>query len=380
MKNKEGLLYNLASSLAITYTDILHGRDPAVMLWDDLEPQERDHCIAAMMQALPQAIDQELPDSVPTRAHLRSHLSTQIYGQGVLHASASITGFDDLYEDVLLSVKLAKTSGEFDAFYLQNHLDEVNLELDNTCDKLAAVEEELRDMESSRDYERGQRNGNRTWAIEAEEKLIKANKRIAELEEECKEDGDEEQERESTLYNSQVKLSHERAVSQSYRNILDRIATVCGVTYGDGDELVKTIVKARQVGEKLKEEVAELTKRNADQESKMRKLKLEIESILEEFQLHCPTDDVLDMVRCACEGGRDLIDRNKFLEDSIYFVSCQEMCGQDKAEAAPVPPCEEPPLAYKSSNQSSVWPVCVTIIVCTMVPFTAWFIGELIKA
>ena len=311
MKNKEGLLYNLASSLAITYTDILHGRDPAVILWDELEPQERDHCIAAMMQALPQAIDQELPDSVPTRAHLRSHLSTCVHGGG----SASITGFDDLYEDVLLSVKLAKTSGEFDAFYLQNQLDEVNLELDNTCDKLAAVEEELRDMESSRDYERGQRAGNRTWAIEAEEKLIKANQRIAELEEECKEDDDEEQERESTLYNSQVKLSHERAVSQSYRSILDRIASVCGVTYGDGEELVKTIIKAKQVGEKLKEEVAELTKRNAECESKMRELKLEIESILEEFQLHCPTDDVLDMVRCACEGGRDLIDRNKFLED-----------------------------------------------------------------
>ena len=374
MKKTEGLLHKLASSLAIDYTDILHGRDPSVICWDELRTHEQDHCREAMKIALEQIISRELPDSVPTRAHLRSHLSIQGAGSYTPH----LVGFNDLYEDVLLSVKLAKTSGELDVLHLQKQLDEANLELDNTCDKLAETEEELRDVEGSRDYERGQRNGNRDWAIQAEEKLEAANQRIAELEAKCNEDLNQHKSHQSwQAYSSNVKHSHDGVVNQSYKNILDRIAAICGVTYGNGDDFVNAIIKAKQIGEKLKAEVSELTKRNDDHQSEMRELKLDIEGILEEFHLQCPTDDVLDMVRCACEGGRDLTDRHKFLKESVYLG---EVFDEDAAQEYTAPPREEYPRTYKSSDQSSVWPVCVTIIVCTMVPFTAWFIGELIKA
>jgi hypothetical protein len=395
MKNKDGLLHKLATAVAACYYNLLNADNPrAGLKWADFHQSLQHSIVSAMSEALPKAIRQEMPHGYPTRAHLRSHLSIDQFGP-----YPKITGFDDLYEDVRLCIDAARVPdvrqqdiGEIEELRVlldntskslqtaiherdavKESLDARTSQRDEAEAQLIKADQNLKEMTASRDHERIGRQANHARAIKAENQLIHSDKRISELESGCDTAADMWQ---PFIVSLQKRLANEALICHTQSYIIQRIASICGMTEGNGEDLIKKIVDAKGAGEKLKlecqrlqldldksraaghklaleihrmdganeklkAEVAHLKdidrvltdkldplRKDADRLSNLASIRLsqinqlrdandelnsrsdslkdEIKAVLGEFGVESPTDDIMDMVRSACESGRAL--------------------------------------------------------------------------
>jgi predicted nuclease with TOPRIM domain len=358
MKNKDGLLHKLATATAALYHNALHAIDDQYVSWPQADPKWTHANITAMSEALPRALRHVMPDGYPTRAHLRSHLSTQATpnSNGLHHY---ITGFDDLYEDVKLAIDAARhdiPAGAHKAYNeLLTDMKRVEEVLDSTSKSLQSAIIERDSAKAMIDARTSQRDELEKQLAAADEKIDRltaelnaANQRISELERGCEVAADMWQPAISRLMRE---LDSERMVVDVQGRIIASIATICGMTEGNGEELIQKIVTAKGVGEKLKGEVGMLQKRidqmvaeehkrglefqsHSDQQrgeiaalrgEKIRliesaaSIKSGVKKILNEFGLESPTDDIMDMVRAACESGqRDAKEEDRSCEQVDY--------------------------------------------------------------
>ena len=236
---------SIAQELAANFCNELHHLEPDVIPWHGLSDEQKQNSVEAMRSSIDTVLGFAELGELPSRANLRSYL-------GIDPEHGNITGFADLY-------------------------DEVRSTIDTLQLKLA-------DMRKCRDYD---------WM--------------------------QKEERE-----------HEKLAIAIQSRIIQRIANIVGLTaendiYATGEDLVNKIAEGKKNGERLKREVSKLQ----DANSELRKavidlgstveqlhesneqliteaanVKSTIKDILWEFDTECPTDDIFDMVRHACEFNR----------------------------------------------------------------------------
>ncbi|CAB4163771.1 hypothetical protein UFOVP806_52 [uncultured Caudovirales phage] len=303
----------MASKMAITYTNDLSERDRTVIPWHELRTHEQGHCHEAMKSALEKVISAELPNGFPTRAHLRSHLSIQGIGSHTPH----LVGFNDLYEDVKFNASiLIKT--------------------------MEAMEESIDNLKTDVD---------------------KADARIAELE---------------GGFDDEACRWHPAFLAAA--SVISRIASVCGMTWGTYNELVEKIVAGKAYGEKMKAEVERLNELNEAQAKDIGNLrgantklvadaasnKAKAQEILREFGIDCPTDDIADMVRAACEcvESRDWQESqeesmptsiNEWHSEVGFIHPARASVGYVTTAAQQSVPADAQPIRYKTSSEFQ-WP------------------------
>lgn len=233
-------LHQLGQRIAKWASDFLAARDHRCSSWDELNEVERDLTSRACAHALKQTLgDGFVPLGCPSKKHLRSYLSIEPVPNSA--NLANIAGFDDLYDEVRALFLGARQSPEITLAYGVGEIDAIrkeNAQLRETC--------AWRSLENQT---------HRVVTMHASETVERQSNTI----------------KDQDIYIKKLK---------------EELATR-GLVIEQLQGQSSTITRLRGEAQMMRDTVDAL--RN------------DIAAILKEFRVECPTNNILDMVRSACE-------------------------------------------------------------------------------
>lgn len=316
---KTTLIADFAAILAPHYRNRLVAFN-LCLPWDDITDKSHESTIASLAGAIPEAVTQFLadkPNGFPTKQSLRSYLGTKPSSlAGPYRDDHVITGFDDLYNELLAlfslkhvvelnglreaneglaasgerkDVEIAKIRTDFGAATNSYERELAALRKDMECART-----KLKDFESARTSDRK----HIARLISTNEGLQRKNEELVGLPKPYHWDDVE------TMGSASNPDIHD---SLDYKKTMN--ATISRLAQRDadaGDEVAKLRKSVETLGNQVLSAKAEEWDRCISVTAG------KVSEILKEFKIESPTNDILDMVRAACErsvASDGLLDR-----------------------------------------------------------------------